>query len=232
MSAAVNGAAGYGFDVAELVPYARHVHPIELAPGDLLFDTAGALHAITGAQSYRDGSIVTAEQDNAHRVWFSNDDPIIAILRRDERPTLTVHDRVFAPQDDPSWEGGDPAVINTDSDVIIWEPDDGNPASWAADQLGRLGTIEPSASPPFTERTWYSNTWTNFDRDGATVETSAHLSGFTRAEVEAIGARITAPRRDFRRHAALSRQSGRAVSRGQSVDVRRPDLRAVDGPGR
>jgi len=84
-------------------------------------------------------------------------------------------------------------VIDAELDVVEWEPDDGNPISWAVGMLDRRGTFEPSSSPPFTERTWYSGTGVDFARSGATVDVSSHLSGFTCAEVEQIGQRVTAP---------------------------------------
>jgi hypothetical protein len=67
--------------------------------------------------------------------------------------------------------------------------------------------VEPSSSPPFTERTWYSGCGIDFARSGATVDTSAHLSGFTLAEAEQIGIRITTP---------PTRRSSPAAQRGLS----------------
>jgi|ThiBio_1000_plan_1041568.scaffolds.fasta_scaffold03088_2 hypothetical protein len=179
--------------ITEVVPRARHVHRVELSSGDLLFDTTGVLQAIEETSSFHDGKIVSALLANEHRVWFGNDKPIIAILPRTETPTLTVDERVFDPEDEAGWAHGNPRVMDSETDTHRWEPDDGNPISWAADILHRHGTLEPSSSPPFTERTWYSGSGVDFARSGASVDTTAHLSGFTLAEAEQIGARITAP---------------------------------------
>lgn len=185
--------AAVALDVSELVPQARHIHPAELVEGDLLFDTSGRLHPITATSLLHDGKLVSALLDDGHRVWLWNTEAITAVLVREPVPTLTFHERVFDPRDAAGWANGDPRVIDTDTDTIMWEPDDGNPVGWALNQLDRHGTLEPSASPPFTERTWYSHTGVDFARSGATVDISAHLSGFTLAEVEQIGARLTAP---------------------------------------
>lgn len=181
--------AAVALDVSELVPRARNIHPAELTTGDLLFDTSSRLHPITTTSLLHDGTLVSALLDDGHRVWLWNAEPIIAVLPRETMPTITFHERVFDPRDAAGWADGDPRVIDT----VTWEPDDGNPIGWAVDQLARRGTLEPSASPPFTGRTWYSHTGVDFARSGATVDTSAHLSGFTLAEVEQIGARATAP---------------------------------------
>jgi len=176
-------------DISELVPQARHIHPAELAASDLLFDTSGRLRPITATSLLHDGKLVSALLDDGHRVWLWNTEPIIAVLPRETAPTLTFHERAFDAHDAVGWADGDPRVIDT----VTWEPDDDNPIGWAVDQLARRGTLEPSASPPFTKRTWYSHIGVDFACSGATVDTSAHLSGFTLAEVEQIGARLTAP---------------------------------------
>ncbi|MBN9607911.1 MAG: hypothetical protein J0I11_01160 [Actinobacteria bacterium] len=180
-------------DIAEVVPQARRAHPVELAPGDLLFDTTGTLQQIESTSVFHDGKIVSALLANGHRAWFWNDDPIIAVLPRTEAPTITVYERVFDPEDEAGWAQGNPRVMDTETETHTWEPDDGNPISWAADILNRSGTLEPSSSPPFTQRTWYSGSGIDFARSGATVDTSAHLAGFTLAEAEQIGTRITTP---------------------------------------
>jgi hypothetical protein len=178
-------------DITNLVPQARHVLPRELAPGDLLFDASGMLQQVGEISVLHDQKIVSALLANNRRVWFRGDEPIIAVLPRTETPTITVYERVFDPEDEAGWAQGDPRVMDTETGTHRWEPDDGNPINWALDVLGRCGTVEPSSSPPFTERTWYSGI--DFARSGATVDTSAHLSGFTLAEAEQIGTRITTP---------------------------------------
>ena len=213
-------------DVADVVPQARHLHPTELAQGDLLFDPSGALQPIAETAVLRDGKIVSALLTNRHRVWFWNDEPIVAVLPRTDAPTITVYERVFDPGDEIGWANGDPRVIDTETSVFTWEPDDGSPIGWALGILDRNGTSEPSSSPPFTERTSYSGTGVDFARSGATVDTSAHLSGFTRAEVEQIGIRVTAPRP--RRHDGTA---GRAFS-CQPHDATRALMQARGGHGR
>jgi hypothetical protein len=182
-----------GPDLADVVPNARHVHPVELAVGDVLFDNTGPMRRITETTTFQDGRIVSALQDNNHRVWFWNDEPITAILQRTERPSLTCYARVHDASDEEGWAAGDPAVIATEQESMTWEPDDGDPIVWAVDALTGWGTLEPSSSPPYDQRTWYSTTWTDWQRLGANVEVSAHLEGFTRAEAEQIGRRVTAP---------------------------------------
>ena len=180
-------------DIAELMPQARHVLPAELALGDLLFDTSGTLQRVDEISMFQSGKIISALLANNRRVWFRSDEPIIAVLPRTETPTITVYERVFDPEDEAGWAQGDPRVMGTETGTHRWEPDDGNPINWALDVLGRSGTLEPSSSPPLTQRTWYSGSGIDFARSGATVDTSAHLSGFTLAEAEQIGTRITAP---------------------------------------
>jgi hypothetical protein len=209
-------------DISELVPYARHIHPAELAAGDLLFDTGGALRAIAESTLLRDGKLVSALLDDGHRVWLWNAEPMIAILPRETPPSLTFHERVFDPSDTAGWANGDPRVIDADTDTVMWDPDDGNPISWAVDQLGRRGTLEPSASPPFTERTWFSHAGVDFARSGPTLDSSAHLSEFTLAAAEQIGARITAPH--VRR---LDRAAGVAVWRAPASASRSPEGRSL-----
>jgi hypothetical protein len=182
-----------GQDLADLVPNARRVRPSELAVGDALFDNTGAVHRVTEATAFQDGRIVSILQDNAHRVWFWNDEPITAILQRPERPSLTCYARVLDASDEDGWAAGDPAVIDTEQESMTWEPDDGNPITWAVQALHGWGTLQPSSSPQYDQRTWYSTTWTDWQRAGATVDVSAHLAGFTRAEAELIGDRVTAP---------------------------------------
>jgi hypothetical protein len=61
----------------------------------------------------------------------------------------------------------------------------------------------------------------DFARSGATVDTSTHLSGFTLAEAEAIGARITAPpcrTPTPAPEASLMRAPALAASRGRIRD--------------
>lgn len=193
-------AAVHEVDIAEVVPQARHIYPGELAVGDLLFDTRGALRSISETSAVHDGAVVSALLRDGHRIWFSGVEPIVAVLPRGTVPSITVYERVFDPADEIGWANGDPRVIDTETDVIEWEPDDGNPVGWAVDVLNRRGTMEPSASPPFTERTWYSGAGIDFTHSGASVDLSAHLSGFTRAEVEQIGQRVTTP--PAQRHAA------------------------------
>jgi hypothetical protein len=208
-------------DVAELVPCARHIHPAELTAGDLLFDTTGRLHPITDTTTMHGGQAISVLLNDGHRVWLWNPEPIIAVLRRETTPSLTFHERVFDPLDSAGWAAGDPRVIDTVTDAAVWEPDDGNPIAWAVAQLGRRGTLEPSSSPPFGLRTWYSHTGVDFARSGATVDTSAHLSGFTLAEAEAVGARITAPPRRpaaSAPEASLMRAPVLAASRGRIRD--------------
>lgn len=180
-------------DIAVVVPRARHIYPRELAAGDLLFDTRGALRSISETSAVHDGAVVSALLHDGHRIWLSGVETIVAVLPRETPPSITVYERVFDPADEIGWAAGDPRVIDTEKDVIEWEPDDGNPVGWAVDVLNRHGTIEPSSSPPFTERTWFSGSGVDFTRSGATVDTSAHLSGFTLAEVEQIGQRVTIP---------------------------------------
>lgn len=180
-------------DVTDVVPQARHVHPVELAPGDLLFDTTGTLQQIEETSSFHDGKIVSALLANGHRVWFWNDESIIAALPHTEAPTITVYEQVFDPEDEAGWAQGNPCVMDTETETHTWEPGDGNPINWALDILTRSGTLEPSSSPPFTQRTWYSGSGIDFARSGAAIDTSEHLSGFTLAEVEQIGTRVTAP---------------------------------------
>jgi len=182
-----------GRDLADLVPNARRLHPSELAVGDALFDNTGAVHPITELTMFQDGRLVSALQDNRHRVWFFDDEPITAILQRPDRPSLTCYARVLDASDEEGWAAGDPAVIDTEQESMGWEPDDGNPVTWAVQALRGWGTLEPSSSPPYDQRTWYSTTWTDWQRAGATVDVSAHLAGFTRAEAEQIGLRATAP---------------------------------------
>jgi hypothetical protein len=213
--------AAAALDVSELVPQARHIYPAKLVEGDLLFDTSGRLHPITTTSLLHDGKLVSALLDDGHRVWLWNAEPIIAILPRETPPSLTFHERVFDPSDTAGWANGDPRVIVTVTDTVWWEPDDGNPISWAVDQLGRRGTLKPSASPSFTERTWYSHTGVDFARTGATVDTSAHLSGFTLAEVEQIGDRITAPPAQ-----RSGRDAGVAVWRAPASASRSPETRS------
>ncbi|OJV23042.1 MAG: hypothetical protein BGO26_01310 [Actinobacteria bacterium 69-20] len=206
-------------DVAELVPCARHIHPAELTAGDLLFDTSGRLHPITDTTAMHGGNAISALLDDGHRVWLWNAEPIIAVLARETPPSVTFYERVFDPLDSAGWAAGDPRVIDIVTDTAVWEPDDGNPIAWAVDQLGRHGTLEASSSPPFTTHTWYSHTGVDFARSGATVDTSAHLSGFTPAEAEAIGARITAPPRRTPTpapEASLMRAPVLAASRGRA----------------
>lgn len=206
-------------DVAELVPCARHIHPAELAAGDLLFDTTGRLHPISDTRALHGGEAISAVLDDGHRVWLWNAEPIIAVLARETPPSVTFHERVFDPLDSEGWAAGDPRVIDTVTDTAVWESDDGNPIGWAVEQLYRRGTLEASSSPPFTTHTWYSHTGADFARSGGTVDTSAHLAGFTLAEAEAIGARITTPPRrppasapevSLRRTPALATSRGRA----------------------
>jgi hypothetical protein len=216
--------ADSGLDIASLIPNARRIHPVELEAGDLLFDTSGALHAVEQAATYRNGTVVATTLSNGHRVWFWNDEPIIAVLPRTVVPSIITYRRVFDPGDEAGWANGDPRTIDSESEQVTWEPDDGDPIRWAVDILNRNGTLEPSSSPPFTERTWYSGTGVDFARSGATVDTSAHLSGFTLAEIEQIGARVTAPpaRRPLAiKRGALSRRP-ESVSRAlpRSVEVR------------
>lgn len=192
-AAASRSASPPPVDIVEVVPQARHVHSVALAPGDLLFDTAGMPQQVDDVSLFHDGKIVCALLTNQHRVWLWNDVPIIAILPRTVLPSITVYERVFDSEDEAGWADGNPRVIDTETEAHIWELDDGNPISWAADILNRSGTVEPSSSPPFTERTWYSGSGIDFARSGATVDTSAHLAGFTLAEVEQIGTRITTP---------------------------------------
>jgi hypothetical protein len=180
-------------DLTDLVPQARLVLPVELTPGDLLFDTSGILQQVSEISVLHDQKIVSALLANNHRVWFRGDEPIIAVLPRTESPTITVYERVFDHEDEAGWAQGNPRVMDTETATHRWEPDDGNPINWALDVLGRSGTVEPSSSPPFTERTWYSGSGIDFARSGATLDTSAHLSGFTLAEAEQIGIRITTP---------------------------------------
>ncbi len=182
-----------GQDLADLVPNARRVHPSELAVGDAPFDNTGAVHRVTETTTFQDGRIVSALQDNAHRVWFWNDEPITAILQRPERPSLTCYARVLDATAEDGWAAGDPAVIGTEQESMTWEPDDGNPVTWAVQALHGWGTGQSSSSPPYGQRTWYSTTWTDWQRLGATVDVSAHLAGFTRAEAQEIGRRVTAP---------------------------------------
>jgi len=182
-----------GQDLAFVVPNARRVHPAELAVGDALFDNTGAVHRVTEATTFQDGRIVSALQDNGHRVWFWNDEPITAILHRAQRPSLTCYARVLDASDEEGWATGDPAVIDTEQESMTWEPDDGNPVTWAIEALKGWGTLDPSSSPPYDQRTWYTTTWTDWQRLGATVDVSAHLTGFTHAEAEQIGQRVTAP---------------------------------------
>ncbi|MBN9610507.1 MAG: hypothetical protein J0I11_14460 [Actinobacteria bacterium] len=206
-------------DVAELVPCARHIHPAELTAGDLLFDMTGRLHPISDTRALHGGKAISVLLDDGHRVWLWNAEPIIAVLSRETPPSVTFHERVFDPLDSEGWAGGDPRVIDTVTDTAVWEPDDGNPIAWAVEQLGRRGTLEASSSPPFTTRTWYSHTGADFAHSGATVDTSAHLSGFTLAEAEAIGARITAPPRRPAAPAtevSLRRTPSLAASRGRA----------------
>ena len=208
-------------DVAELVPCARHIHPAELTAGDLLFDTSGRLHSVTDTTEMHGGKAISAVLDDGHPVWLWNGQPIIAVLARETPPSVTFHERVFDPRDSAGWADGDPRVIDTETDTAVWEPDDGNPIGWAVEQLGRRGTLEASSSPPFTTRTWYSHTGVDFARSGATVDTSAHLSGFTLAEAEAVGARITAPPRRpaaSAPEASLMRAPVLAASRGRIRD--------------
>lgn len=225
-TAAARTASPPPVNIADVVPQARHVYPAELAPGDLLFDTTGMLRQIESTLMFHDGKIVSALLTNRHRVWFWNDEPIIAILPRTVLPTITVYERLFDPEDEAGWAQGNPRVMDTETETHRWEPDDGNPITWAANILNRNGTLEPSSSPPFTERTRYSGSGVDFARSGATVDTSAHLAGFTRAEVEQIGARITAPptaRLSGTVRAGLSRNSydasralsGAGMSRGR-----------------
>jgi hypothetical protein len=220
VSAEPAGAASSAvIDIAELVPRARHIHPAELAAGDLLFDTTGRLHPIVNTTTMHGGQAISALLDDGHRVWLWNGQPIIAVLARETPPSVTFHERVFDPRDSAGWADGDPRVIDTVADTAVWEPDDGNPIAWAVEQLGRRGTLEPSSSPPFTMRTWYSHTGADFARSGATVDTSAHLAGFTLAEAEAIGARITAPPRRPAAPApevSLWRTPALATSRGRA----------------
>lgn len=207
-------------DVAELVPHARHIHPVELAADDLLFDATGRLYPITEASVMHGGKAISALMGDGHRVWLWNAHPIIAVLRRETAPSLTFHERVFDPRDSAGWASGDPRVIDTETDTAVWEPVDGNPIGWAVEQLNRRGTLEPSSSPPFTMRTWYSHTGADFARSGATVDTSAHLAGFTLAEVEAIGGRVTAPPRrpdNTEQAASLWRGPVLSASRGRSL---------------
>lgn len=208
-------------DVTELVPCARHIHPAELAAGDLLFDTGGRLHPITDTTEMHGGTAISALLDDGHRVWLWNAEPIIAVLPREAGPSITFYERVFDPRDSEGWAAGDPRVIDTVTDTAVWESDDGNPIAWAVEQLGRRGTLEASSSPPFTTGTWYSHTGVDFARSGATVDTSAHLSGFTLAEAETIGARITAPPRRPDASAyevSLTRAPALAASRGRIPD--------------
>lgn len=206
-------------DIAELVPRARHIHPAELAAGDLLFDTTGRLHPIVNTTTMHGGQAISALLDDGHRVWLWNAEPIIAVLAREAPPSVTFHERVFDPRDSEGWAGGDPRVIDTVADTAVWGPDDGNLIAWAVEQVGRRGTLEPSSSPPFTMRTWYSHTGADFARSGATVDTSAHLAGFTLAEAEAIGARVTAPPRrpdNTEQAASLWRGPVLSASRGRA----------------
>ena len=180
-------------DIGEIVPQARHAYPVELAPGDLLFDASGAQQSIDKTTVLHDGKVVSAMLTSGHRVWLWSDEPIIAVLPRAIAPSITVYERVFDPEDEAGWANGDPRVIDSETQTRTWEPDDGNPIGWALDILNHNGTLEPPASPPFTERTWYSGSGIDFARSGATIDTSAHLAGLTLAEVEQIGAHITAP---------------------------------------
>jgi hypothetical protein len=169
------------------------------------------------------GTAISALLDDGHRVWLWNAEPIIAVLAREAAPSVTFHERVFDPLDSEGWAAGDPRVIDTVTDTAVWEPDDSNPIAWAVEQLGRRGTLETSSSPPFGLRTWYSHTGVDFARSGATVDTSAHLSGFTLAEAEAIGARVTAspsPRRTPTPapEVSLMRAPVLAASRGRTPD--------------
>ena len=182
-----------GQDLTDLVPNARRAHPSELAVGDALFDNTGAVHQIRETTTFQDGWLVSALQDNRHRVWFFNDEPITAVLQRPERPSLTCYARILDASDEKGWAAGDPAVIDTEQESMAWEPDDGNPVTWAVQALQGWGTLQPSSSPPYDQRTWYSTTWTDWQRLGATVDVYAHLAGFTRAEAEQIGLRVTAP---------------------------------------
>jgi len=215
--AAASSASPPPVDIAEVVPQARHVHPVELAPGDLRFDATGMLQQVDDVSLFHDGRIVSALLINRHRVWFWNDEPIIAVLPRTVLPTITVYERVFDPEDEAGWAAGNPRVMDSKTETHRWEPDDGNPISWALDILSRNGTLEPSSSPPFTERTWYSGSGLDFARSGATVDTSAHLAGFTLAEVEQVGTRITTP--PSRASPALQRGLSRSpddISRARS----------------
>jgi len=207
-------AAAHEIDIADVVPQARHIYPDELTAGDLLFDTRGALRSISETSAVHDGAVVSAVLDDGHRIWLSGVETIVAVLPRETVPSITVYERVFDPADEIGWANGDPRVIDTGTDIIEWEPNDGNPVSWAVEVLNRRGTIEPSSSPPFTERTWYSGAGVDFARSGATVDVSAHLSGFTRAEVEQIGQRVTTPPTE--RHAA-GREADRSILRQRAA---------------
>lgn len=183
-------------DVTDLVPHARRVNPRELVAGDAVFETTGAVHRITEVNTVHDGRVVSIRHEAGHRLWFWDDEPIVAVLDRAAAPTLTRFARTLDPDDEDGWASGDPAVIDTERESLIWEPDDGDPVRWAVAALHDWGTIEPSCSPPYTLRTWYTAEWTDWARHGATVDVSAHLASFTRAEAEAIGERVTAaPRR-------------------------------------
>jgi hypothetical protein len=199
-------------DLADLVPNARRVHPSELVVGDALFDNTGSLHPVAEITTFQDNKLVSALQDNAHRVWFFDDEPITAILQRPDRPSLTCYARVLDISDEEGWAGGDPAVIDTEQESMTWEPDDGNPVTWAVQALQGWGTLQPSSSLPYDQRTWYSTTWTDWQRAGTTVDVSAHLAGFTRAEAEQIGLRVTAPPASPR-PAAVTRLADRSAHR-------------------
>lgn len=206
-------------DVTDLVPHARRVHPGELVAGDAVFDTTGAVHRITEVNTVRDGRVVSIRHEAGHRLWFRDDEPIVAVLDRADAPTLTRFARILDPDDEDGWASGDPAVIATERESLIWEPDDGDPVRWAVAALHNWGTIEPSCSPPYTQRTWYTAEWTDWARNGATVDVSAHLAGFTRAETTAIGERVTA--------APPFRTSTERVARGTDVSASRAAAMAM-----